>query len=219
MFYSSEMPRVVGEFDAESLHQKIDSVAPPDVSMYSQRVVSAICRAEGLDRLTSIEDIAQIKWKFLFRPNTFRSLTIDGQVNYIEQIRNFAGDSLADELHPDDAPFNRIFQLPEVLTTASRWPTSFLIGNISLRPRHIPQLSTRFWSTNLGKEAIKNALEKGDVHEHKFNEGEVVVAPSGTLHRRDIPKGATGYRYFMRHFPNIDMLHSDTVLSRLRVFH
>ncbi len=218
MFYNSEIPRVVGEFDAEGLHQRIDSVAPRDVSMYSHGVVSAICKAEALDKFTSIEDIAQIKWKFLFRPNTFKNYTIDGQVNYIEQIRNFVADSSVDEWHHDSAPSNRLLQLPEILTTASRWPTSFLIGNISIQPQHIPRLSTRFWSTDLGKEAIQNALTKGDVHEHKFKAGEVVVAPSGTLHRRDIPNGATGYRYFIRHFPHIDMFHSDTVLGRVRIF-
>lgn len=217
MIYASEMPRVVGEFDAEMLHKRIDSVAPADASLNGHTVVNAICEAEGINKYTSIEDIAGIRWHRFFRPGAFMSLSSDGEVNYLYNHQNHVPDQFSDGWHPDDNESNRLLQLPEILTTTSKWPTKFLVGKIAIKTRDIPMLTPDFWVSDTGKEAVDAAIEKGDAHEHKSEEGKVLVMPKGALHRRDIPAGFTGYRYFMRRFPTIDALHSGTVLGRIRL--
>ncbi len=217
MYYHSEMPKIVGEFNATRLHELIDGVAPENASLDGYTIVDRIQQALDINIYADIETIAGISWGRFFSPGAFKGYTNDSDVNFLDAIQQHEGTSTVDKWHADDNASARVLSLPQTLTTASRWPTHFIIGDVAVR---YPQLlhSLRFWSTNEGEEAISRAVDKGDAREFLFETGQVVVAPPGVIHRRDIPTGASGYRYFMRLFPRFGVIRSEAFIGRVRPF-
>jgi hypothetical protein len=213
MIYSSEMPKIVGEFDAEELHGRIDQIVAefPDSKSYDiQRHLSG-------DEFRLMKDIVPKRYNRLFRSasyNDFRGGWTD-EIYYISA----GNDTGVDEWHFDTNGNARIFELTEILTGASRWPTEFLVGRIGVGQcvafsRHW-DLNHR-WETEAGRDAIETAIQLGDAQVIRFEPGEMLKVPPGTLHRRNIPEGEEGFRYFVRNFPFRSPLKQGTVLGRLR---
>lgn len=210
MFYKSDMPKIVGEFDAASLHQHIAKIAAERPGLSGYEMLKAL--AGDTIPYPGIEDIIDIKWARLFRPGAFESFSTDGQVNDLLLINDNNRHSPIDAWHADTSD-NRLQVLPEVLTTASRWPTEFLVGKIAvLSPDYM------VWDSKTGQYSIGRALDRGDVHLKRFEAGQVLKVPKGTLHRRNIPAGSNGYRYFMRKFPRFSTFRAGTNIGRIRPF-
>src|SRR5581483_11007253 len=111
----------------------------------------------------------------------------------IENIKPGKRETAVDAWHPDTNASNSLLVLPEILTTASRWPTQFLIGRVAVTLQQFRYASERsfemaFWKQPEREDAIRAALERGDAYIHRFQPGEVVKAPPGILHRRHIPE-------------------------------
>jgi hypothetical protein len=212
MNYLSDIPRVVGEFNADALNEKIDAIAAqhPDAAIFP---VQALCSPDR-----GLMGVVNIRYKFLFRPGAFESATIDGQVAEVQRVKGSLID--IDQWHVDRLDHARLLTLPEILTTASRYPTKFLLGHIAIPTEYLGaymRSDYNFWQSAAGKTAIHGAIANGDAAEHRFEPGEVVSVPPGTLHKRDIPYGATGFRFFMRKFPNQGLLHAGSKFGRLKV--
>lgn len=207
MIYSSEMPKVVGEFDATDLHRRINMVAE---GLPGYEVAQRLACQQGLG-YSSMSQIAEIKWSRFFRRNVYDSNTIDGQADYIDVVSNYKGS--VDEWHVDTLDSNRYLVLPDILTTASCWPTMFAVGKIAMHPGEFG-----FWESEQGIRAIDKAITSGDAHLVKFLPGQVLKVPRGTIHKRDIQDAIPGsYRYFMRKFPNYSIGHAGTALGRRRI--
>lgn len=213
--YLSKSPKVVGEFDAAALHQRIDEVVA------SEPNISAIGMMQKLSQPSEsqtpyIEDIASINWSWLFSRRAFENCYSDGQISEIFYELS-ARTTSTNEWHPDVSSSNRYLILPEILTGASRWPTQFLLGRIAVERGDLEEMGiSYFWESEAGRLAVESALTKGDAYTHEFEPGEVVKVPKGTLHRRNIPPGAEGFRYFMRHFPKHGIIRAGTTRGRLR---
>lgn len=208
MYRMSEMPKVVGEFDAAKLHTRIDTFVEqnPDASL------EQLNYGLGDDPATSIrvEQVANIQWNRLFWRGSFALNTGDGQANSVVLEGDRYRASI-DEWHPDTRDAKKLV-LPETLTGASKWPTEFLIGRVAVDPQliAIDEFEDKFWRSEAGKEAIGLALLKGDAYLHKFKPGEIVKAPPGVIHRRCILSEVADYRYFLRLFPRLPILNSAT---------
>lgn len=217
MYYLSEMPKVVGEYDAADLHNRIDTATSGQPSLSAYAVLKIL--ADGIE-YPSIEDAVKIKYARFFNPCAFENYHSDGQVDDLDIVSAGPRNASIDDWHPDNNSGNRMQVLPEILTTASVWPTEFLIGKIAVIPGRKPYrpFEYSYWESGVGKSAIAAALESGNAYKHKFEPGEVLKVPKGTLHRRNIPENSQGYRYFMRRFPRFDIFRAGTNLGRMRPF-
>lgn len=215
MHYLSEIPKIVGEYDAADLHNRIAQAEAeqPDINSYDVLRMLA-----GGIKYPGIGDAVKIKYARFFKPAAFENYYADGQVDNIEFVTPGPRDTVVDSWHPDSSD-NRLLVLPEFLTTASVWPTEFLIGRVAISRTALKRVGSfeyYYWVSEEGKDAIHTALNKGNAYVHKFEPGEVLKVPGGTLHRRNIPEVWSGYRYFMRRFPRFDTFRSSTNLGRMR---
>lgn len=217
MYYLSEMPKVVGEYDATDLHNRIDSAAAGRLDLSPNDILKILA---GDIKYPTIKDAVNIKYARFFNPTAFENYYSDGQVDDLGIINVGPKNTPIDSWHPDNSSSNRLQVLPEILTTASRWPTEFLIGKIAVIPsmKQYRLFEYEYWESNVGKDAIAKAVERGNAFTHKFEPGEVLKVPKGTLHRRNIPNNSHGYRYFMRRFPRFDVFRAGTNLGRMRLF-
>lgn len=213
--YISKSPRVVGEFDAAALHQSIDEAVASDPNISAIGVMQKFSQSSQ-SQTPYMEDIASINWAGLFNRRAFENRRSDGQIDEIS-YESSARTTSTNEWHPDVSSSNRYLILPEILTGASRWPTQFLLGRIAVEREDLEEMGVSdFWKSEAGRLAVERALTKGDAYTHEFEPGEVVKVPKGTLHRRNIPLGTEGFRYFMRHFPKHDIIRAGTARGRLR---
>jgi hypothetical protein len=218
MYYASVKPKVVGEFDAGDLNRRIDEYADGRPDLFTFDFIRGLASPDTTH--PGMGDVLHIAWKHFFRPRAFGGHYMDGQISEIEFIKPEVRDTSIDSWHADTTSSNRRKVYPETLTTAARWPTEFLIGNIAVsktlfKDQH-GHLQWQFWSSATGETLINQAMEKGDAYIHTFEPGEIIKVPKGTLHRRSIPAEASGYRYFMRHFPRQDLFRTGTNRGRIR---
>ncbi len=214
MIYKSDSPRIVGGFDATQLHDRINEIleASPGSSPFE------VQRQLAGGEFDLMKNIVEIKWNRLFFPGAFENIHSDGQFNDLVSVSGYRK-GLTDGWHADTAGDARVFKLTEFLTGASRWPTEFLVGRIELSG---VQIFDRHWNPNHrwdvedGKAAIDNALERGDAEVVSYSPGQMLRVPAGTLHRRNIPGGESGLRYFIRHYPRFGFVRHRAFAQKLR---
>lgn len=212
MLYVSKEPRVVGEFDATMIHQRIDEVTSQNPNATVWNLGSQIC--DHVDFPDKLRDLINTHRA----PLSYRRAFINTGVSlwegleYMHPGRNLEN---IDGWHVDIKPDRRL-PLQEILTAASRWPTEFLLGKLSLT-NDLRLYEPSFWKSEVGREVIEDALLDGDVRIHKFSPGDVLKVPKGTIHRRHVPSDEEGFRFFMRSFPrHANPARAGTVRGRMR---
>ncbi len=213
--YETHMPEVVGEFDAEGLHARIDAIMADNPNIWSGQLLLTL--GEGKSKM--IEEIAGVRYHKKFNPASYDNPYMDGQTDDLMHVSGHT-QSLVDNWHMDRVHGSRLQYSPSILTGASIWPTAFLVGRIGLSFTDLRKMITdthNFFSTQQGSEVINRAIERGDARVEKLAPGEIAVAESGILHKRDVPEVHEGYRYFIRKFPRFVIPYCKPVLSHLNI--
>lgn len=209
------MPKVVGEFDAAALNSRMDTIAATNGG--ARVPLTQLCAPNQ-----SLLDVVDINYRWFFRAGAYESVTSVGQIATIQKVDDLCNPTDGtNRWHPDDYVNARFQVLPNVLTGASRYPTEFLVGRVAVtwqQFRSSDFFELFFWERDEAQQIVAEAIEKGDAYSHRFEPGEVVKAPPGSLHRRNIPQHATGFRFFMRKFPAINIVHAGTNLGRMRPY-
>lgn len=214
MYYYSEMPNVVGEFDAESMHQDLESLRADSPELEPLKIITQYVENGAV----LPHDIGRgIHWNSSRMARKYpRNQNTSSYLSYIDaDTSNRAIDHWhVDTLNND----NRQHKLTEIVVASSNFPTQFLIGRLAITHeglRKTEQHAFQYWAKDQGAAHVAEALEKGDATIVTFKPGEVVQAPHGTLHRRYLPEDQEGFRYFLRLYPRFSRLHTKPISSRV----
>ena len=213
--YEMQMPRVVGEFDAEGLHRRIDAICKDNPAIWSGQLLLAL--GEGKPKL--ISEIAGVRYHKKFNPDMYDNCHLDGQTDELLHVSGH-NPTFVDTWHMDTVDDIGGLRSPSILTGASIWPTAFLVGRVGLSFADLKAMTADmhdFFGTEQGTDAINRAIVRGDARVEKLAAGEIAVAGSGIIHKRSVPEVHVGYRYFIRRFPRFVIPHSKPVLSHLNI--
>lgn len=197
MYHVSPLPEVVGVFDPVAMHESFDAAItrPSNPHVYDKDLVT---------KIIGLSHEIQIDWVEGFDIEDYMST---GRVAafQLEQLPK-PKKTLEDKWHFDvvkDAELHKIVPAPIILGT-SRYPTLFLEGVVDIpntsESRYEEQGHT-FFSSEEGETLINAATEKGDARPVTFKPGENLFVPPCTIHRRNVPQSARGFRYLYKRYP------------------
>jgi hypothetical protein len=218
MFYSSELPKVVGEFDAENLQSRIDSIVGDSTDMDVYSVSTAL--RKDIDPTAKNLDVAKIQWSRSFNPNHFNDYYCDNRLSVINFIDSNNPVEDLYSRHFDTSDQTKVLVFPDVLMATTKWPATFLVGKAAISlcdALKFSDFSFRefFWETDAGRSAIDESLQKGNLKPVKFEPNKVLLIPRGAIHGRDTPSDQGGYRYFTRQYPKFYLRNAGSLLGRI----